>query len=98
MAKILKGKNKYELVRDVILREYEEGNIVVFGIETQVYNLKEFIKQPVDGILYDLNRSEETVLTWIEDKRWINDFAVAKVIRELKQQLEARQKLFRGRK
>lgn len=98
MAKILKGKNKYELVRDVILREYEEGNIVVSGIETQVYNLKEFIKQPVDGILYDLNRSEETVLTRIEDKRWINDFAVAKVIRELKQQLEARQKLFRGRK
>ena len=45
---------------------------------------KDFIKQPTDGMLYDLNRDEATVLTFLPDTKWINDYAVVKVIRELK--------------
>lgn len=45
---------------------------------------KEFIKQPIEGMLYDLNRNEVTVLTLIEDPKWVNDYAVSKVIQELK--------------
>ena len=54
-----------EEIKNKILEEYKKGNIVVAGIEgLQGMPIAEFIKQPVDGILYDLNRSEEVVLTF----------------------------------
>lgn len=37
--------------------------------------------------MYDLNRSEEVVLTFLPDPKWINDFAVAKVIAALKNRI-----------
>ncbi len=71
--------------KEQILEEYKKGNIVVAGIEgLQVMSVVEFIKQPIDGILYDLNRLEEVVLTFIEDPKWVNDLAVCKTIRKLK--------------
>jgi len=76
-------------MKDVILEEYKNGNIVFntpFG--PSKVNLKEFIEQPADGILYDLNRGEETVLVFIDDPKWINDYAVAKTIRALKERIE----------
>lgn len=76
-----------EQIKDKILQEYEKGNVVIASIDTLlVTNLKDFVKQPVDGLLYDLNRNESVVLTFIKDPKWINDFAVCKVIRELKAQ------------
>ena len=78
-----------ENIKDLVLEEYKKGNIVVAGIEgIQAMPLKEFVKQPTEGILYDLNRNEMVVLTFIKDKKWINDYAVAKVIGELKSQLD----------
>ena len=75
--------------KDLIIDEYEKGNIVYMGIDgIMVSKLSEFVKQPVEGILYDLNKLEEVVLTFINDPKWINDYAVAKVIRELKKQVE----------
>ena len=50
--------------------------------------IKEFIKQPTEGMLYDLNRSDVVVFTFIDDPKWINDYAVAKVITELKNRIE----------
>ena len=76
-------------VKDKILKEYEKGNIIVAGVEgLQVMPLKEFIKQPVDGMLYDLNRNEVIVLTFINDPKWVNDYAVCKVIRALKKRIK----------
>lgn len=73
-----------ESFRDIVLKEYKKGNIVYMTVDgPAVVNLDEFLKQPVDGILYDLNRSEAVVLTFIEDEKWVNDYAVAKVIRKL---------------
>ena len=81
----------YESNRDLVLKEYAKGNIVFMGIEgPQVAPLEEFVKQDIYGLLYDLNRSEEVVLTFIKDEKWVNDYAVAKVIRELKRQLDAK--------
>jgi len=77
-------------IKDKVLAEYEKGNIVVAGIEgLQTMPIKEFIKQPEDGMLYDLNRLESVVLTFIDDPKWINDFAVAKTIRVLKARIAA---------
>lgn len=79
-----------EDVKKFILDKRKEGKIVVMGIEGLMsMDLDEFIKQPVDGILYDLNRLEETSLTFIDDPKWVNDFAVALVIRKLKEMLES---------
>ena len=76
-------------IKEMILAEYKKGNIVVSTFEgLQVAPLKEIIKQPTDGLLYDLNRNEAVVLTFINDPKWINDYAMVQVVRELKQQLE----------
>lgn len=76
-------------LRDKILSEYEKGNIVVATIEgLQGMKLSDFINQPVGGMLYDLNRDEATVLTLINNPKWINDYAVCKVIRALKDKID----------
>lgn len=78
-------------IKEMILAEYKKGNIVVSTFEgLQVASLKEIIKQPIDGLLYDLNRNEAVVLTFINDPKWINDYAMVQVVRELKQQLETK--------
>ncbi len=76
-------------LKDKILQEYDKGNIVVAtGHGLSVANISEFIKQPTIGMLYDLNRGEETVLTFIDDPKWINDYAVCKVITALKLRID----------
>ncbi len=80
-------------IEDIVRTEYEKGNItfMMSGGLTSM-NLNDFIKQPTDGMLYDLNRSEEVILTFIDDPKWVNDFAVCKVIRKLKERIEELEK------
>jgi hypothetical protein len=76
-------------LKDKILEEYKNGNIVIATLEgLQRIKLSEFIKQPTDGLLYDLNRNEAVVLTFIDDTKWINDYAVCQVIRALKSRID----------
>ena len=78
-----------EEIKNKILEEYKKGNIVVAGIEgLQGMPLAEFIKQPADGMLYDLNRNEAVVLTFLPDPKCVNDYAVAQVIRALKNRID----------
>ena len=80
-------------LKELVLEKRKEGKLVYTNIEGLVsVDVAEFIKQPVDGILYDLNRLEEVVLTFIDDPKWINDFAVALTIRELKKEITNLQK------
>lgn len=75
-----------ENLRDLILAESKKGNVVFAGVEGyMVAPLDEFIKQPADGILYDLNRLPEVVLHFIDDPKWVNDFAVSMVIKRLRE-------------
>lgn len=72
-----------------ILEEYKKGNIVVSTFEgLKVMKLEDIIKQPAEGILYDLNRSESIILTFLPDAKWINDYASSQVIRELKKRIK----------
>jgi hypothetical protein len=78
-----------EDLKTKILEEYEKGNVVLATIDgLQVTSLDELIKQPTDGILYDLNRDEATILTFIDNPKWVNDYAACKVIRALKSKIE----------
>ncbi len=84
-------------LKQLILEKRKEGKLVVMGIEGPMsMDIKKFIQQPVDGILYDLNRLEETALTFLEDPKWVNDFAVALTIRELKAEIERLLTIIRG--
>jgi hypothetical protein len=76
-------------IKDKVLKEYMDGNIVIAGVEgLSVVSLDDFIEQPIDGMLYDLNRNEPTILAFIEDPKWINDYAVCQTIRALKKRIE----------
>lgn len=81
-------------IKEIVLAEYKKGNIVVVGTEgLQVMSLNEFVKQPINGILYDLNRSEIVILQFIEDPKWINDYASTQVIRLLKNKINELEQL-----
>ena len=78
-------------LKQVIKEQNALGNIVFADIDgLKTMPISDFISQPSDGILYDLNRNEATTyaLASTEDIRWINDIAVAQTIRELKKQIE----------
>ena len=64
------------------IQEKEKEGMVSFMTFEGLASCKlgEFIKQPADGMLYDLNRDKVTVLTASPELRWINDYAVAVVI------------------
>lgn len=71
--------------------ESKNGNIVLMTVEgLVVVKLEDFIKQPADGILYDLNKNESVALTFLRNQeiRGINDFAAALTIKALKSKLE----------
>lgn len=81
--------NKFTKYKDKVVAEYEKGNVVILTQEGEVIlKIQDLIDQPADGILYDLNRNEEVILTFIDDIKWVNDYATAKVIRYLKRQIE----------
>lgn len=83
------SNGKTEELKNKILKEYKKGNIVVSTSEgIMTTSLKDIINQPTEGLLYDLNRDEATILTLIDDPKWINDYACMVVIRELKKQLK----------
>ena len=84
----------HNALQDRILAEREQGNIVFWGLPGELARMKldDFVEQPADGMLYDLNRLEEISLTFLKDPKWVNDFAVALVIRKLVEQRDALRK------
>ena len=79
----------------VIYEKEKEGEVVFEWTEGfQGANLDDFINQPSDGLLYDLNRDKATCATWIKQGKesWVNNYAVALVITRLKERLEAYEK------
>lgn len=79
-------KETLSLIKDAEKR----GDIVIMTeMGLMGVSLEKFCQQDADGILYDLNRDEATTLTLGNEGlvRWVNDYAVAKVIRYLKEKL-----------
>lgn len=83
--------SKDDELREMVLAARKEGKIVMWVLPDQLMTapLDEFVKQPVDGILWDLNRGEECALASAPNIRWVNDFAVALTIRKLVEQRDA---------
>ncbi len=78
-----------EKTKAFLRKEYEKGNVVVNTIEGPViYKLTELVNQPSEGLLYDLNRDILTIFAFIDDPKWINDYASSMVICHLKSRIE----------
>ena len=68
-------------VCDWVLAEWDKGNLVYADIEgLKSIKFKDFVKQPLEGMLYDINRDTATILTFIEEPKWVNDFALTKLL------------------
>lgn len=68
-------------LRDKILEEYKNGKICYRTIEG-VFSAKieDFVKQPLEGMLYDLNRDRATILSFLDDPKWTNDLALTALL------------------
>ena len=81
---------------EIVLEERDKGNVVFLCIdEVMCAPVKEIIKQPADGLLWDLNRDEATALSFMDQEgmtHWVNNFAVALTIRALKARIDELEK------
>lgn len=85
------NKRTTKVLIETMQNEFKKGNVVLLTMEGGAVTtpIKNLIDQPVDGLLYDLNRLEEVALTLLpHNVKAVNDFATAKVIRELYKQNE----------
>ena len=68
-------------IRDKVLAEWDKGNLVYADIDgLKSIKFEEFVKQPLEGMLYDINRNTATILTFLYDPKWVNDFALTKLL------------------
>ena len=70
-----------EKIKNMILDAWKDGYVVfasIAGLHKQ--KLEDFISQPIEGMLYDINRDTATILTFLDDPKWINDFALTKLL------------------
>jgi hypothetical protein len=81
---------------DFILAKKKEGKAVYYVSpgELAVSALEDLCNQPADGILYDLNRDEASILAFAgeDNPYWVNNYATAQVIRYLKDRVEELEK------
>jgi len=76
-----------EKLWELVQKKETEGKVVFMTIDGPMEaDLEEFIQQPTEGLLYDLNRDRVTVLTFMkqDNPKWANDYAVGLVIGKLK--------------
>lgn len=82
---------------NIIFEAYKNGEISYMVDEGRIMKARfeDFIEQPADGILYDLNRLPEVTMTLFKKSkslRWINDIAMAYVVRGLKDKVDELEK------
>jgi hypothetical protein len=75
-----------------IIREKEKEGKIIFQTSEGLAEAKisDIVKQPAEGLLYDLNRDRFTCSAWIREGEagWVNNYAVALVIEYLMQHIE----------
>jgi len=74
-------QKEIETIRDKVLSEWHKGYLVYADIEgLKSIKFEDFIKQPLEGMLYDINHDTATILTFLDDPKWVNDFALTKLL------------------
>ncbi len=83
--------NNFAEVYKVVKENEDKGFVTIMSIDGLMsMPIDEFIKQPTEGLLYDLNRDRLTTITLGSEGnvRWVNDYAMALVIEYLMKQLK----------
>lgn len=71
-----------EELTETVLDEMRKGFIVYRTVEGLCKcELSEFVKQPIEGQLYDINRDMATCLAFIDEPMGVNNFASMVLIR-----------------
>lgn len=88
MSEKLTEEQKRKNLSDEVVKLRREGKVIIFECdELNIYDVKSLTNnQPVEGLLYDLNRDAVTCATWIaqsDDPVWVNNFASGVVIEYL---------------
>lgn len=74
-------KEIIESIREEVLSEWDKGNLVYADVDgLKSIKFEDFIKQPLEGMLYDINRCLPVIVTYIDDPKWVNDFALTKLL------------------
>ena len=71
----------FDELESKILESYKQGNIcfaTVDGVRT--CKMEDFVTQPLEGMLYDINRDKATILHHLGDPKWINDLALTHLL------------------
>ena len=80
-----------EWILEKISNHRHKGEIVIMTIDgIRVAKIEDIIKQPVEGLLYDLNRDDATLGTLFRtsgDPKYINDMAIANIVKYLMKKL-----------
>jgi hypothetical protein len=91
--KELTEEEKRKNLSDLIFKKYKKGKIIFSTIdgfmEADLNNIVN--NQPVDGLLYDLNRDLVTCLSWVENSEdivWVNNTASGIVIEYMAKEKE----------
>lgn len=80
-------------LKEIVLEAEKENRVVYMTIDgPRSVDLDKFVSQPIEGLLYDLNKDRITCLSWLDYpqmcKAWVNNFCAMKVITKLKERLE----------
>jgi len=71
-----------EELREIVLDEMRKGWIVYRTIEgLHKQKIEDFVRQPIEGQLYDINRDMATCLAFIEEPFGVNNFASMVLLR-----------------
>jgi len=88
-------------ILDFILKKEKENKIIFCMLDGLVeQDIDDFIKQPAEGILFDLNRDKITCISWLRyndcNPIWVNNYAVALTIERLKQKIKKLEEIENG--
>ena len=71
-----------EELKNLVMNEWREGNIVFETIEgLHKQKIEDFVKQPIEGQLYDINRDLATCLAFIDEPFGVNNFSSMVLLR-----------------
>ena len=84
-------EDNQELLKKIIQEEKNTNVCIMTAEGMKKIPINNFINQSAESILYDLNRDKSTTITiakTAKGKRWINDYATAVVIENLKKEYD----------
>lgn len=70
-----------EKIKEIIIQKMIDGKISYRTIEG-IFScpIEDFVKQPLYGMLYDLNRDKATIFAFLDDPKWVNDLALTQLL------------------